>query len=167
MLDKLGINPINLIAQIVNFAILFFVLRKFLFKPILHLLDERAKKVAEGLKAAEANIKAKEEFETIKKTELKKSRDELEKILAAARLEAKTNGEEIIKKARSEAQNQAEKEFQQMQQRLQQEEKILQTKIANMAVELTKKILKESLDPSMQKNILQSQIKKMAKLQKT
>lgn len=51
--EALGINLPQLIAQIVNFAILLIVLRLVLFKPILKMLDERKQRIAEGLNAAE------------------------------------------------------------------------------------------------------------------
>ncbi|KKP86344.1 MAG: ATP synthase subunit b, partial [candidate division CPR3 bacterium GW2011_GWE2_35_7] len=46
-MEKLGIQPILIIAQIVNFVILLLLLKKFLFKPILKVLDERKKKAEE------------------------------------------------------------------------------------------------------------------------
>jgi F-type H+-transporting ATPase subunit b len=51
--DALGINLPQLIAQIVNFAILLIVLRLVLYKPILRMLDDRKRRIAEGLNAAE------------------------------------------------------------------------------------------------------------------
>ena len=51
--EALGLNLPQLIAQIVNFAILLIILRLTLYKPILKMLDERKQKIAEGLNAAE------------------------------------------------------------------------------------------------------------------
>ncbi len=53
ILNQFGINPILLAAQVVNFFILLFILKKFLYKPILKVLEERRKKIAESLRNAE------------------------------------------------------------------------------------------------------------------
>jgi len=51
--EALGLNLPQLIAQVVNFFILLFILRLVAYKPILKMLDERKQKIAEGLNAAE------------------------------------------------------------------------------------------------------------------
>lgn len=89
MLEKIGINPVSLIAQIINFGLLLFILSKLLYKPVLRLFDERAKKIAQGLKAAEDSLKEKEKIEEMKKEEMKKNRQEMEKLLVQASQQAK------------------------------------------------------------------------------
>ena len=42
-MEKLGIEPQLLLAQLVNFGIIIFVLSKFLYKPILDMLEKRKK----------------------------------------------------------------------------------------------------------------------------
>jgi hypothetical protein len=51
--EALGLNLPQLIAQIVNFFVLLFILRLVAYKPILKMLDERKQRIAEGLNAAE------------------------------------------------------------------------------------------------------------------
>ncbi len=53
ILTEFGVKPILLAAQIVNFIILLLLLKKFLYGPILKVLDERKKKIAESLANAE------------------------------------------------------------------------------------------------------------------
>ena len=52
-MDALGITPTLLIAQIVNFGILVFLLRQFLYTPILNMLAQRKEKIAQSMKDAE------------------------------------------------------------------------------------------------------------------
>ncbi len=49
-----GLNWKLLIIQAVNFGVLLLVLRYFLYKPVLKMLDERREKVEKGVKDAEA-----------------------------------------------------------------------------------------------------------------
>ena len=47
-MDALGINLPGLITQIVSFIILFVILSKLLYKPLVGMLDQRAEKIKEG-----------------------------------------------------------------------------------------------------------------------
>jgi F-type H+-transporting ATPase subunit b len=64
-LEKLGINLGYLLVQIFNFLILFFVLRAWVYKPIMKLLEARKSKIAQSLedaaKAAEARANAEQD----------------------------------------------------------------------------------------------------------
>ena len=64
-MDKLGLNLGYLLLQIFNFFILFVVLRVWVYKPILGLLDKRRQNIAQGLEdarvAAEARANAEKE----------------------------------------------------------------------------------------------------------
>ncbi len=55
-MDALGINGPFLIAQIVNFVLLLLLLRAFLYKPVLKMLESRKQRIAEGLQAAEVAV---------------------------------------------------------------------------------------------------------------
>lgn len=56
-LQQLGIQWPKLIAQVVNFAIVLFILWKFAYQPVLAMLAQRREKIAEGMANAE-QIKA-------------------------------------------------------------------------------------------------------------
>jgi F-type H+-transporting ATPase subunit b len=51
--EALGINLNFLIAQIVNFLLLMFILRMVLYRPMLNMLETRREKIRESLSAAE------------------------------------------------------------------------------------------------------------------
>lgn len=52
-MEALGISLPGLLAQIVNFLLLLFLLSRFAFKPITEMLDRRAERIKESLEAAE------------------------------------------------------------------------------------------------------------------
>ncbi len=52
-MEGLGININFLIAQIINFLVIMAVLRMFLYRPMLNMLDQRREKIRESLSAAE------------------------------------------------------------------------------------------------------------------
>lgn len=163
-LDSLGINTTYLIGQIINFAILLFVLTKFLYKPILKILDERAKKIAQGLKAAEENVKEKEKMDGIKKEQMMQTKAEVEKILVQAKQEAKSLKEEMIAQAGEEARVRAEKEYVKLHQRLEKEEVLLRGRVGKMTVDLARKLLQKTLNTTLQEKIFTAQLKKLKKI---
>lgn len=58
IIKNFGLDPVLLAAQIVNFIIVLYLLRKFLYKPILENLEKRKLLIKEGLdKTEEARIR--------------------------------------------------------------------------------------------------------------
>lgn len=98
-----GVNWQLLFIQVVNFAVLLGLLTYLLYKPILKVIDERQKKIAEGVKTAEAAerqlAEAKEVSEGIKGSATR----EAEAMVAAARARAGERGAEIVKTAEARA----------------------------------------------------------------
>jgi F-type H+-transporting ATPase subunit b len=68
-LEKLGLNLGYLLLQIFNFLILFVVLRVWVYKPILGLLEKRRTAISQGLEdarvAAEARANAEKDASRI------------------------------------------------------------------------------------------------------
>ncbi len=67
ILNNFGFEPILFVAQIVNFVIIYLLLKKFLYKPVLKLLKERRDIITKGLKQAEESARLLEE--TVQKEE--------------------------------------------------------------------------------------------------
>lgn len=87
--SKLGIDVTSLIAQGINFGLLFLILWKFLYKPILKMLNTRTEKIETSLKQAEGINKEYEEIEKQKSKLIEKAKLEAAKIVDEAKLEAK------------------------------------------------------------------------------
>ena len=102
-MDKLGISPLLLVAQIVNFAILVYLLRMFLYTPILNMLEQRKEKIAQSMKDAERVNAAAREAETEKGKVLEAARREAQEIRAAATRDTEKIAQEIRSRAEQEA----------------------------------------------------------------
>jgi F-type H+-transporting ATPase subunit b len=104
-LHNLGIEWTALIAQGVNFGILLLVLWKFVYKPVLKILDDRSKKVEESIKNAQ-----------LIEEKLAKASDESAKIIENAKKEAgkiisesKNSAKEISQKILCDAEEKSKK----------------------------------------------------------
>lgn len=120
---SIGINPTGLVFQIVNFIILFLVLRKFLFKPISTVLSKRVEVIEKSLKDAKdiedqksnwATERMKLENEAIKKSDeiINNAKKTAEKIKHEISNSAKDEYEKMIKKAKIEIESLKDKSLQ-------------------------------------------------------
>lgn len=99
LLDQLGINWKLFISQIVNFFILLLVLRAFVYKPLLSTVENREKKIKEGLaKAEEADIRLKE-VDEIAKHRIKEADNKSISIIKETEEKAKLLEHELVQKA--------------------------------------------------------------------
>jgi F-type H+-transporting ATPase subunit b len=97
------INWFTVIAQVINFLILVWLLKKFLYKPILDAIDEREKKIAAQIKDAEDKKAA----ATTLQTDLTKKTNDFDQqkkaLMDKATAEANTEKDKLLEKARSDA----------------------------------------------------------------
>lgn len=103
ILNQFGFNPYLFFGQIVNFLILAFIFKKFLYKPILKTLNERKKKITKGLRDAEEAAKALADADSEKEVILVKASKEAEKILEETKKSAEEMRDEILTGARTDA----------------------------------------------------------------
>jgi F-type H+-transporting ATPase subunit b len=92
------------LAQVINFGIAAFVLYRYAFKPVLTTVDERNRKIAEGLQYAQDMKKKLAEAEQQHAETLKQAGLEAQKIIT----EARESGKAIVEKASQDAVKQAE-----------------------------------------------------------
>ncbi|MBI3486414.1 F0F1 ATP synthase subunit B [Candidatus Daviesbacteria bacterium] len=99
ILQSFGIQPLLLAAQIVNFLVLLFILKRFLYKPILKVLADRKEKIAESLKNAEEIEKRLLQIGIDREKKLKEASLEATKMLE----DATKTGDQIIKESHNKA----------------------------------------------------------------
>lgn len=125
ILNQFGINPILLAAQVVNFLILLFILKKFLYKPILKVLEERKQRIADSLKNAEEIERKLLLTEEEKEKVLAKASSDVQKMLDEAKkeieimkdegkLQAQHLAAQIIKKGEESAQAEMDRRQQEL-----------------------------------------------------
>jgi len=154
----------QLLFQIINFAILVFVLKKFLYKPIITIIDQRNKKIQDSIKAAEKTLEEKEKIEQIKKKAIEAAEKEAVRIVDLAKKTADKAGKQMIENAKDEAEEEVDKKFQLLVDKLADQEKKITARITDMVVKTTSRVLKDSLTVQEQRKIIDQEIKKLKKL---
>lgn len=102
ILTSLGVDWKLLVAQMVNFAILFYALHRLLYKPVTKMLEGRTAKIEKGLEDANAARQQLQCSEAISKEMVGKAKHEAEKILEEASALADQKRVETLKKTREE-----------------------------------------------------------------
>lgn len=102
LIHKLGIDWKLLIAQGVNFAILVYILQRFVFKPIVKALNSRQEDISNNDKSGEV-IEAKlKETDILREEILAKARQDSDKIMKSAEQSALSLKEEELHKTKLE-----------------------------------------------------------------
>lgn len=144
----------TLFVQLVVFFILTWFVMKFVTPPIMKALDERAKKISDGLAAAD---KAKAELSSANRRveeELAQSRTEV-----AARLaEAEKRGQQLIEEAKRRAEEEGAKIIAQAkadaEQQVVKAREALREQVAVLAVAGAEQILKKEVNPAVHAELL-------------
>lgn len=159
LLDKLGIDWRLLIAQLVNFLILVFVLYKFLYKPVLNLLDNRKEKIEKGLRDAEKLGEELEKTKELQRKEIQKAREEGRVMIEEAQAAAERAGQEIKIKAKTEVEKLIGAAKTQI---IQEKEKMLQeikNQTATLVIAAVEKVVGKNFDNKMQQKLIEDGIK--------
>ena len=160
----MSIQWYQLLFQIINFGILVFLLNRFLYKPIVKIIQQRQKKIEDSIKAAESTLKEKAKLEEIKKKAIETAEKEAVKIVEAAKKQAGVAGKKMIDSAKVQAEAEVDKKFASMTEKLAEQEKSISSKITALVVKATSKVLKGSLTAKEQKMIIDQEIKKLNKI---
>jgi len=144
----------TLVAQMVVFFILWWVVAKFIWPPLVKALDERAKKIADGLAAAD---KGKAELELANKRveqALTEARNEGAQRIADAEKRAQAVAEEIKANAQAEAARIVAQAKAEAEQQIVKAREALRGEVATLAVKGAEQILKREVDQTAHAQLL-------------
>jgi len=153
-MEQLGINTTSLLIQMANFGLLVFLLQKFLYKPVMHKIDERNAKIAASLAKEEELVKKAESLDHQESALLKKAKEEAHQYLAEAKKEALSQKETLLKEAKNESQALSAKIESQQAAALENMKKQLKSDTAAIAAEMVRTVLANSLTESDQHTLI-------------
>jgi F-type H+-transporting ATPase subunit b len=151
----------TLIAQMIVFLILIWFTMKFIWPPLTKAMDDRAKRIAEGLSAAERARKELAAADVLVAEEIRKARTEAMSIIDKAHQQAN----QIIDKAKQDAIVEATRQkataaadIENMTHRAREE---LRGQVATLAVSGAEKILKREIDANAHRALLDQLVAEM------
>ncbi len=130
-----------MIWSIINFLVLFFLLKRFLWKPVLSIIEAREKEIAAQLEQAENAredaVKVKEDYER----RLAEAQRRAEEIIARATRKAEDLANEIKEKAQAEAAEILERAEETIRREKEEALAELRDQVADLALEVASKVL--------------------------
>ena len=151
----LGLNVPGLIWQSVNFIVLLVLLRQFLFKPVVGMLDARAQRVRDAMEQADQARRAAEQAEADRQALLAETRREAEAIRARAEEQAKRIVDDAAVRAREReqaAEQQAEAAARQIEERVMSQ---VRAQLADLVVTAVDRVTRGALDANAQRGLVQ------------
>ena len=145
-MEALGINLPGLIAQLINFLVLLFLLRQFLFPVVLRMLDQRAARIRESMERAEQIQKDAERMEREFQEKLNEARREGQQIVANANQIAQRIQTDAHEKAERDAQAFLERARSQIERETENARAQLRQQVASLAIMAAGKVVERSLD---------------------
>ena len=165
-LASLGLSLPTLIAQIVNFVILFGLLYLVAYKPVMRMLDERSRKIKESAEQAEA---MKEQVASAGE-EIKKQFEAAGKEGREAIARAVQTGEELKQKATQDAKQAAEVLLTRARTDIQQERDAavneLRREFADLTILAAEKVIDRSLDKEAHRQLIEKVLEESSALEK-
>lgn len=137
ILSEFGFDLNLFIAQIINFLILAFLFKKFLYKPLLGAVKKREEEIKKGLVNAEKAEKALLSAETKKDEIIKKAAKEADEIIS----ESKRSAQEISEKIIEDAKSNSDRIIQNAQEQAVLEKQEIEKQITRVATDAAQKIL--------------------------
>lgn len=137
----LSLDIWNLLFTVINVLVLYLLMKKFLFQPVLAVLKKREEMIASHMEEARKNQKEAEDLKTDYEAKLQNAREEAQTVVHNARTLAEQERDGIIKQAQKESEQmleQAKVKIAAEQERAQQEVK---DEIAALAVLAARKIM--------------------------
>jgi F-type H+-transporting ATPase subunit b len=162
-MGAIGIDWQVLLAQFVNFAILFGLLSVLLYKPMRRMLDERSNKIKESMEQAEQIKEQMTKSEEQVKLQLDTARREGQDILAQAaqmgeRLkeeakgEARQEAEVIVARARTEIERERDQAIDEV-----------KREFVDLAITAAEKVVNESLDREKHRRLIEAVLEQAPK----
>jgi len=154
-LKALGINLPSLLAQLINFFLLLAVLYLVAYKPVMRMLDERRRRIQEGIQASDEAKQRLAQTEKEVQAQLEKARQEGQTLIGQAqqisariqeeaRQQARREAEQLLGRARSEIQLERDSAIAE-----------LRREFADLTVRAAERVIRRALDREAHRQLIE------------
>lgn len=159
------LNTSEIIAQVISFLILFFILRIFAWKRILKLLDTRKERIATEFKRIEEENRIVNQAKTEYEEKLKSIEATVRAKLVQAVLDAEKIKQELKEDARQEARKIIERAQSDINLEIIKAKEVLKDEITDLVLDATSHLLEEKMTDKEDRRIIKDFLKEMDKMQ--
>ena len=149
---------ITFLFQLVNFIILFLILKHFLFEPVTNFMQQRADRIANEIEDAEQKEKEATELKKKYQQKIKDAKEEAQQIIEEGKRRGREREKEIVSEAEDKADRKlarAEEEISRAKDKAREE---LKEEVSELTLLLSKKALQKIVDQDMQEQSIANYI---------
>jgi F-type H+-transporting ATPase subunit b len=153
--DAFGVDVPKLLFQVINFLLLLYLLNRFLFKPVLKLLDERESRIKKGLEDAEAAARDRELAQAEREAALDEARKEAQAMIARATKIADDSKAEILAEAKAQAEKVTARATEEITAEKDRAMAELRATVADLALEAASRLVRKEMDTPTQRKMVE------------
>ncbi|MBU1036437.1 F0F1 ATP synthase subunit B [Patescibacteria group bacterium] len=148
-----------LVAQLVNFGIVLFVLWKFAVKPLSRMMNNRTKEIEKSLEDAKKIEEDLVKSQKQREGKLTEARKEAQAIIQKAQTEGNKQGEEMVDRAKAEVTTIIAGAKEQIAQEKSKMMKEVKSEVVNLTMETTKKVLDKVVSKDIDEKFIKGSLK--------
>ncbi|MDQ3880150.1 MAG: F0F1 ATP synthase subunit B [Chloroflexota bacterium] len=154
--DAFGVDWFKLAAQVLNFLLLLYLLNRFVYKPmLLPLLEERRKRIEQGLQDAEQAKRDRELARAEREAALDQARTEAQAMIARATKIAEDSRAETVAQARAEAERVTQRARDEIEAEKERAVAEIRAEVADLAILAAGRLLREEIDGQRQRRLVE------------
>lgn len=153
----------TMLWQVINFLVLLWLLKRYLYGPITEMLKKRAARIEGDLNAAAEERKEAEKLNEEYEAQLKTARSKSQEIVEDAETRAKKKAREIIKEAEKKAENIKKNKMAEIEQAKKEALAQLRNEVASISLLAASKLIQEKMDQEKHRQLIKNYIAKLDK----
>jgi F-type H+-transporting ATPase subunit b len=155
------INWLTVLATFINFIILVFILKHFLFKPVTNVISTRENEIKEKIDITEENQKKAEALRQENEEKLKAAKEEGKTIVEDMKNKAVKLSDEIVTKAKEDAESLLLKARKDSEREKEKAEEEIKVQAIDLAILLSSKALDTAIDEKEHRRLIKDFIAKV------
>lgn len=161
-------NPIQfdwtLVAQILSFLVLFYILRRFAWNPLMDMMEERRNFIESNIAQAEKERQQAEQIKREYQEEMRKARQEAQEVIAKATKLSEERSAEILAGAHEEAEKIKKSALADIERERDLAIAQVKAQVADLSVSVAEKIIRKNLDAKTQEDLIEQFIQEVGEL---
>lgn len=153
-MEALGISLGYILIYITSFVILYLVLKEWIYKPILNMLDKRRATIARGMEDAREAADARANAEKDAASIVSEAQVKAASVIREAVERAEVSAREIVAKAEADAAKKRSEALSEVEQERNRMLAELRSQVASLAIAAAQKLIGESLDEKRQRALV-------------
>ncbi len=155
------LSPGTILAQMLNFFILVWILHRFAYKPLVGMMNARKEQIANDLASAEQSRLEAEQIKADYAAQIAKARQEAQEIVEKAHHQAKLSTAEEVAAARSQIENEKERARQDIVIERNRAMNSLRNEVVSLSVAMAGKVVAKDMNSETNTKLIEDAIRQL------